>query len=444
MLSIVFILLSSVIFISAFWMANIKMRIIAGLWSLIYFVTTGTAAIYLGLPNGVFRALNYKYIEDQKLLMFDYDFKYWVLVFGPFLTLGLAMLTVTFLFKIKFFQRLRGKISLKISKLIKKFPLSFTPIIIISLVATTATTIYALNKGFSLSPFSFLKDSGNYDLIVKERYNYFAIFTYRFWGILYTLLPALTIFSIYSAFKDRRHFIFKLTLSVMLGGFLIYFNFMSFQKLPAMVVTLFIGLTILYLSKIKLRYYIIFIALGGIFFLSYQLLSVNELSLNNVVKTLAFRSGVNPAYYCNIYPEIIPFERIDLCYLNRFGVGQISLAPIHVHGFAFPEVKTVGFMPGAFHIAAYAEAGIIYSMILSFLIFMGILVAVNFIKPQRSIYDFGIFFSLAWFSYYLTQVQLRDAAFGSYGIQWIFLAVIIIVFVAMINYGLKLFKGKNG
>ena len=441
MTSIIFIFISLALLLFAFYYANNKTRCIAGLWVVSYFITTMIGAIYLGLPQGVTRALNHNFIEDNKLLMFSYDFKYWVLVFGPILTIALAILLSIGLSKIIFLRKLIAKINFKVSKGIKPFPLSFSIAICTAIILTLITTLYAISKGFSLSPLHFIHNTGNYENVVHARYHYFSTFSYRFWGIIYTLLPSLTIFSLYLALKNKAHRLPKVILTILLIIFIIYFNAMTFQKLPAMVIALFTTLTVLYLKKLKLRYYFIFFSIGLILFVLYQSLSVNELSSTNFIKTIVFRSGVNPAYYRNVYPEIINYEGFDFTYLNRFGLGKISLASNHIHEFAFPEVQTKGFMPAAFHIAAYAENGIIYSLIISFVIFSAIFIILNFIKPKRSIYDFGVFFGLAWFSYYLTQVQFRDAAFGSYGLQWVLLAVIVIAISAILNYIFKLLRG---
>ena len=251
---------------------------------------------------------------------------------------------------------------------------------------------------------------------LRARMHAFATLGPAYFNLVYMGLPALSFLALW-AFLKHRSLLWGLTLFVCIcaTSFLVL---ITAQKAPLLVYLLFLGVCVVLWSKIKISAVIgACVLLVAMNFLGDVLLG-GPFDVFLSIRDMIFRLGVALPFYVSIYPAMEPHTGIGLG-LEGMGIGSSKFArvPMIVSDY-MSQTSIQGFAPAAAHVTAYAEAGLPYMFAIEVAIAIIVAVTAKMVKegphPIRSASAAALLVML----YYVTQVSLPLAVWGSYGIVW--------------------------
>lgn len=434
---IVFSLLS-ILWISIIWKyISVEVRKALFWYYMFYFFSNMLGGIIIGLAGEVDygfyftffldKYINEEYVNQSNILL------YWLLLFAPIFILPLVCVKIPYSYKIntKFFS---------IHTSVGSFAVcSF-------LVIGIMVFEILRNDNIGILTLSTLNNSKeNYAEYIIGRAETFNSMSNRFFGYLYMTLPFFIHIGIYNCFK-RNNKKYWIGITGILMGFIILVSIGVNQKAPLAIFFIAVLVGISLIKKLNWQFFIlaplvVLIVVNG---LQVYIQGSDGWDVFLSFFHILFRAPAAMPYYVNYFPSQLPYVGVDYGILAQLGLAGDTEDNIIIHtimwGQTFEKFGVHGSVAAPFNFRAYAQAGLLFSMLNVFLVGLGI----RFVGWIYRIKLFGdkavnhAFFcqSLIVF-YFLSQTHIRDCLWSSYGIIWIFHGVLIYYIISKFFYTKK-------
>jgi hypothetical protein len=284
----------------------------------------------------------------------------------------------------------------------------------------------AAGYGNNLSAWSSLK--GDYISLILLRTSMATSLGSVFFGLVYIAIPCLSQCAMYQYLRSGRSvwkFVFLLTVAV--TGVLCVWIMM---KGLLLIYLLFLGIGLIELKVVKPRVFILIVAgVLGVLTVLQGFFSDNW-SFSDSASLAVFRMASSYPYYVSLFPDVIPYGGLDLG-LHLLGLAKPNTDAIDVWAYMYPSIHWVqGATPAAAHMRAYAEGGVVYSLVM--LVGIGFLLraVTTFRQRVEGPFAYALYMQALVFLYYLTQTSIREAVISCYGFFW---AVVAIGLVQMLS-----------
>lgn len=371
------------------------------------------------LDSAIYAYIKGEVINIEKLNL------YFFLLFSPFIILPLASIKSPIIKPISYMR----------------FNLNFS-IFMIGFILMFSFFLYEIimtgNIGvLTLSAFG---DSRlDYNEYILGRNKLFSSMSNQFFGYLYMTFPLFCHISIYKTIenKSKKWLIVSVFIFLIISVVSIGIN----QKAPLIIfyISIIAGLTIT--SKVNWKY--ILISSIGIFLIIniIQLYVIGDSGWNMILSFfhILFRAPASIPYYVNYYPDLIPFTGTDFGILAKFTEVKSATDNIDIHsimwGQDFLNYGIEGSVSAPFQVRAYAQNGLFFTIIN--ILFVALFIRIiswiykNKIFGDESI-SYGFLAQSFIVFYYLSQTNIKDCIWSSYGIVWIFHGIIILLIVSLL------------
>jgi hypothetical protein len=377
-----------------------------------YTLTTVIGATILSLPSGIAFLEFFNASIATSFLTVEDPIVFWSMIYGPLLIPGFCIILIQ-----SWFARFDRPHSDGHGR-VPTISFGLFAVMAVGLVGYCFVTFWRAD----LLVIPTLVSSGTLDFraMMLLREAVFSSLDRVSLGLIYVGLPTLCFVSIHQAAASRQwcwYLSMGLISSATLG-----LQLMTVQKAVPVVFLISIVLAMYSLRMIRRRT-LLGGMLGSLFVLTgLQLFFDDRWTVGDSLVLVTYRMAVGSIATLKIFPEISNFEGIDFM-LDIIGIGKSSQASIIVFQYLYPGVQGLqGNCPAPAHIAAYAEAGIMYGLgILA--VIGGMIRLVGGLIPggdfrQASAVKFALFMVGVILSYYATQTAVRDILVSSYGIIW--------------------------
>ncbi len=266
---------------------------------------------------------------------------------------------------------------------------------------------------------------GDYVAVISLRDQIFNSMGRVFFGLLYMSLPTLAHFALYKAVRIASwtwRLLFLLT--SLLTCLLIL---LTFQKSLLLLFLLSLAMGLAILGRLKI--WMLFTSGIGAFLLlnSIQIFILGDWQALQGLYLIIFRMANAFPFYVNLYPRVLPYMGIDLG-LDLFGLVPKPNEVETVFNYMYPAINWAqGAAPAPAHLAAYAQAGIWFSVVTMLFIgwYLSFLAALK-TKTNTSV-GYVLFVQGLTGAYYLTQITVRGFLLTSYGLIWVITPVILLL-----------------
>jgi hypothetical protein len=385
-------------------------------YSAVYVLTTGIGATVIGLTNGV--ALIQVDAEagwglDVSLLQGSITPQYWIVLFAPLIAPALLFW-------------LAPPRSKSASVIDGRAPTTeqLTPGGFLAVFGLFAgyCLLSLFRNGYGFSIGMWFQSEGDFVAMMAHRMALGAVLGSLFFGIAYITLPTLAQAAVFQFVRIRSSaWLLFAALSV---GIMLFIDLSLMQKSHAMLHLLII--TVGMAEMRFLRWKLVALIVGGLFAgLTFLMsLMLDGWDSFQTLRLIVYRMSHAYPYYLTIFPDLESFRGIDLG-LHLVGIGSAPDQTWRVFTYMYPGYFEVdGACPAPANVDAYAQAGLMYSIFISFLI--GVLVrwSAELRTRIRGPIGFALYMQSLMALYYVSQTSLRESVISCYGIFYAFVAII--------------------
>lgn len=267
-----------------------------------------------------------------------------------------------------------------------------------------------------------LNAAGDTDVMYELREDTFGGQTTMFFGIIYQMLPYLSLAALFQASREntRRWWgIFGISAAIVVSA-----GVATYQIMIPTVYILSVLFGLLALGRLRLKPVPVTIS-GLLVFVFLQISHYIKFGSITVLGGLThyfLRMPCALTYYLWLFPNVVPHTGMTL--LGDF-TGLRDADPAHpytVGSIMYSQSDNVTLspaIPAPSHVNAYADAGLLYSFFVLFLVGVLIVAIARFDRRMsRSPWGFALRIQAYVLLYFLTQTSVRSAVVQSYGINW--------------------------
>jgi len=273
-----------------------------------------------------------------------------------------------------------------------------------------------------LNPASLVEAQGDYFSMIYNRSKIFDSLGLMFFGLTYMGLPALSHVALFQAFKwcqAKWWLAFLLCFSAV--SMLVV---LTFQIAPLAVFYLSLIVSGILLKKLSWRMSLSMMSIVLLMIGVLQFFGRGEWSISETLFLIIFRMANSFPFYMSLFPDVLPYTGIDVGQ-DMIGIPRGPNPNELVFNYMYPMVRGVqGAAPAPAHVAAYAQAGLMFSIFT--LVIIGLLLnCIGRLGRNCNLCptNFALYAQSMVSIYYLTQSTLRDFFLTGYGIVWIFISL---------------------
>lgn len=261
--------------------------------------------------------------------------------------------------------------------------------------------------------------AGDYGRVIAQRTAMMATLGPRFYGFLYGGMPALSFIALYMALVTRRRIWWALTIGA--GATIAWLSVATLQKSIILVYLVVLGIGGQLAGRVRARALVWWGAGLLLLFTGLQWFFVGPWGVGQSAGQVVLRMAVGYPYYLGLFPDPFPFYGVDW---QGVLLGTHLTIPtpdynLLVSNLMWSGGAVQGAVPAPAVVSAYAEGGVVYSIVVCLVI--AVVLALAGRLGRRGLegpYRFAFFLALIQTAYYLTQVPLLGAFWQSYGLKW--------------------------
>jgi hypothetical protein len=288
-------------------------------------------------------------------------------------------------------------------------------------VVYAAFAIYPLLSLFQagcLDIDTFLAFQGDFHGHIVMRTELFDSHSSSFFGIIYTLLPALSFCALFQWL--HRHTVAWRCMTVLCCAFTCVLNLGTLQKSKALFFLLMLTFGMVELKMVRWKTFVTVALTCFLLFTAMQIwiLTAENWSSTDTISLLVFRMSTCYPYYINIYPAWEPFIGVDLG-LNAVGLAEVPKDNLVVFKIMYPDlVYAQGAAAAPAHVRAYAQGGMTLALVTTAVIALFVTVAAILRKNLRSPLCFAFYMQMLIALYNLANTSLVETMTSGYGLIW--------------------------
>jgi hypothetical protein len=388
-----------------------------GLFNGLYILTTAIGATIIAFPTvRIYWALLFPG-RPEKWLNVGESYGYWFLVWGPMLVTNLSAVIL--------YPALRRS-AVRFAMLLNR-QVDVIPAACVGIAMSAYCFANLAAKGYLTASVLSGKSAGLYRENILLRVQIFKSLGDLHFACIYMGIPAIAMVALYH-FAHRRSPAW-LTLFTVLSGVLVFMYAATFTKSNVLIYGLEVTIGASLLGLIGFRGAVIAVSLGilTLSILTALLGGTDPLDLALAGVNIIFREASGVPYYLAIFPDQVPFTGIDFG-LRTLGIGSEVTGNLIVADYMSPKNNWVqGSAAIAAHIAAYAQAGFVWSFVTMVAAGAWIAFSGQIRRIAHGAVVFSAFMGAMTTCYYLTQADFVGAFNVTYGYKWWLAALFLLI-----------------